>query len=364
MKSSRQKSERLGFATPMMLLVILVLTVSVAAGFSLMTGERRSVSDQKSRTTAFSLAQQGLEIFMAKRDSLGFTTKPPGAHDSVRITLTGGYADVISDRVVTPTNLVGGIYAIRSTGVLTSETMTGTPDAVRTVVQLSKWQPAQIEILGAVTSLKGFFKSGTSGDINGADRCGDSTTRTGTNVDSTYGYQYNGQGVNSAKGNPPIDTIPSDSVHIDWSNIINGSVISPTITIPPGTMPTSTQFLDPNYWPTILIKNGYTGTYNLGTAGRGTLIVQGNLTLGGSDAWEGIILTGGVFTSGGNSNFDGAITSGLNAKIPGQNPGTPSFYANGTKDYYYNSCSISKAMSALGSAVPFPNAWVDNWVKY
>lgn len=360
----RNQEQKPGFAIPMMLIVIVVLTVSVAAGFALMTRERQSVSDQKSRTTAFSLAQQGLEIFMAKRDSLGFTAKPPGAHDSTRITLSGGYADVISDRIVTPTNLVGGVYALRSTGVLTSGTMTGTPDAVRTVLQLSKWVPSQIEILGAVTSLTGFYKAGTAGDINGADACGDSATRTGTNVDSIYGYQFNGQGDRSAHGNPAIDTIPPDSIHIDWANILNGSVIAPTITIPPGSMPTSTQFADVNYWPTILIKNGYNNTYTLGANGRGTLIVQGNLTIGGSDSWQGIILAGGQVISGGNSDFDGAITSGLNSKIPGVTVLNPSFYANGTKSYYYNSCTVSKAMSALGSMVSTSNAWVDNWVKY
>ena len=363
MKTAPQNTDRLGFATPMMLLVIIVLTVSVAAGFSLMTAERRSVSDMKSRTTAFSLAQQGLEIFMAKRDSLGFTAKPPGAYDSARITLTGGYADVISNRIITPTNLVGGIYAIRSTGVLTSGTMTGTPDAVRTVLQLSRWQPAQIEILGAVTSLKGFYKSGTAGDISGIDACGDSATRTGTNVDSTTGYYGSGQVERSANGNPPIDTIPSDSVHIDWAGILGGGVISPTITIPPGSMPAQTAFSDPNYWPTILIKNGYTGTYSLGVQGRGTMIVQGSLTIGASDSWEGIILAGGKVTSGGNSDFNGAITTGLNSKV-GQSVPIPSFEALGTKGYYYNSCTVSKAMSALGAAVSMRNAWVDNWVKW
>ncbi len=355
---------RKGFAIPMILLVIVVLTVGVAAGFTMMTGERRSVADSKAAVTAFSLAQQGLETFMAKRDSLGFTSKPPGLKDSARITFSNGYADVISNRIVTPTSLVGGYYAIRSTGVLTSGTMTGTPDAVRTVVQIAKWQPSQIQILGAVTSLTGFYKAGTAGDINGADACGDSATRTGTNVDSTYGYGYNGQGIQSARGNPAIDTIPPDSIHIDWANILNANVIAPTITIPPGSMPTPTQWADTMYWPTILVKNGYNNTFTLGAQGRGTIIVQGNLTIGASDSWRGIILAGGQLISGGNSDFNGAITSGLNTKIPGVTVLTPSFQANGTKSYYYNSCAVAKAMSAMGATVRLSNAWMDNWTKY
>jgi hypothetical protein len=364
MKQDLQVPAKKGFAIPMILLVIVVLTVSVAAGFTMLTGDRQSVSDSKAAVTAFTIAQQGLEIFMAKRDSLGLTAKPPGLKDSVRIALSDGYADVISNRLITPTNLVGGYYSIRSTGVMTSGTMTGTPDATRTVIQIAKWQPAQIQILGAVTSLTGFYKAGTAGDINGADACGDSTTRTGTNVDSTYGYGYNGQGIQSARGNPPIDTIPPDSIHIDWANILNSSVIAPTITIPPGSMPTAAQWADTLFWPTILVKNGYNNTFTLGANGRGTLIVQGNLTIGASDSWRGIMLVGGQLTSGGNSDFDGAITSGLNKKIPGVSVLTPSFLANGTKSYYYNSCTVAKAMSAMGAAVRLSNAWMDNWAKY
>lgn len=356
--------ERKGFAIPLVLMVIVILTVLIVSGFTLLNGERRSVADQKAQMTAYSIAEQGMETFMSRRDSLGLTARPPGLKDSVRLTFSNGYADVISDRIITPTNLIGGMYAIRSRGVLTSGTMAGTPDAMRTVLQIAKWQPAQIEILGAITSLTGFYKAGTAGDISGTDRCGDSTTRTGTNVDSVYGYQYNGQGIKSASGNPAIDTIPPDSIHIDWVNILNGNVIAPTITIPPGSMPTNTQFQDTLYWPTILIKNGYANNYNLGVVGRGTLIIQGSLTIGGSDGWSGIILAGGSVNSGGNSDFDGAITAGLNLKIPGVAVPSPSFYANGTKSYYYNSCTIQKAMSAMGAQVVLKNAWVDNWVKY
>ena len=54
------KTERRGFALPTAVLVIAVLAIMVASGFSLVSAERRSVADQKSQISAFQIAEQGL----------------------------------------------------------------------------------------------------------------------------------------------------------------------------------------------------------------------------------------------------------------------------------------------------------------
>src|SRR5258708_35044785 len=95
-------AERRGFAIPIALLVIAVLTIMVAGGFSLVSAERRSVADQKSQISAFRIAEQGLEIFLVRRDSImlgmpGYT-KVPRAKDSVRIQMTGGYPHLSPNR--------------------------------------------------------------------------------------------------------------------------------------------------------------------------------------------------------------------------------------------------------------------------
>ena len=63
-------NERRGFAIPIAILVIAVLTIMIAGGFSLVSAERRSVADQKSQISAFRIAEQGLELFLVRRDSL------------------------------------------------------------------------------------------------------------------------------------------------------------------------------------------------------------------------------------------------------------------------------------------------------
>src|SRR3954464_10956377 len=99
-------NERPGFAIPIAILVIAVLTIMIAGGFSIVSAERRSVADQRSQISAFRIAEQGLEIYLVRRDSLlknvaGYT-KVPGAKDSVRIAMTGGYADVSLTRLRPP----------------------------------------------------------------------------------------------------------------------------------------------------------------------------------------------------------------------------------------------------------------------
>src|SRR5438132_14372442 len=123
---------RNGFAIPTAILVILVLTASLAAGFSLVSAEKRSVDDQKAQVTAFELAEQGLELFVARRDSLGFHTKPPGTRDTVHLVFTGGYADVAMDQIRPPVGTLAGLYVIRSRGTQTAGVYAGTPQGVRT----------------------------------------------------------------------------------------------------------------------------------------------------------------------------------------------------------------------------------------
>ncbi len=348
---------REGFAIPAAILVIALLTASVAAGFAMVSVERRAVEDQSSQLSAFALAQQGLETYMIKRDSLGLVTTPPGARDSTRITYSNGYAEVIAVRMVATTNSVGGLYAVRSKGVVTRGSVAGTPQAVRTVAQLAKWRPAALQVKAGWASLSGLNKAGVAGNLTGIDACGDSATVAGVAVNAADGFSGSSAPIT---GSPPVDSIQPSDIDIDWENISSGAAFNATITIPPGSWP---SFTDPNYYPVIHVKNGTSGNFSLPTGGRGTLIVQGGFTINGNIGWDGVILVGGKMTSNGGSTMNGAVLSGLNMLL--SIPVDPAEAdANGTKDYFYNSCSVAKAMATLGSFAPLSNTWVDSWVKY
>ncbi len=359
------KTERRGFAIPIALLVIAALTIMIAGGFSVVSAERRSVADQKSQISAFRIAEQGLEIFLVRRDSLmtaqygaaGYT-HVPGAKDSALVNVPGGYAWVSLTRLRPPKGSQSGVYVARSRGTETAGAYAGTPQGVRTVAQYVLWEPAPMQVLAGWTALSGLQKNGAAGTIGGIDLCHDSAAVAGVVVPVNPGYT----GKTVAVGDPPIDSVAPDSVAIDWNGIVNLGAITPTVTIPGGSWPSAAltaAYADSNstYYPIIRIN----GDYSLPTSGRGMIIITGNLTINGSTGWKGIILVGGDITSNGNNGVEGAVVSGLNVKL-----GTyvPTSAANGTKQYNYNSCEVAKSATTMGALVTLRNTWVDNWVEY
>ncbi len=358
MRRARQRYHgvRRGFAIPAAILTILVLTVAIAAGFSIAMAERRSADDQKAQITAFEMAEQGLEIFLVKRDSLGFVSTPPGTRDSTRIAFTGGYADVVMSRIRLAGKSLPGLYVVMSRGVQTTGVFAGTTNGVRTVAQYALWVPAAMKVSAGWAALGGLKKNGNAGSIAGVDACGDSASVPGVSVPAVPGYMGPSAPVS---GNPPVDTTSPASVPLNWNAIVNGSAITPNITIPPGNWP---SFSDTSYYPVIRVN----GDFTMPSGGRGILIVTGALTINGSASWDGVLLVGGKLTSNGNNGIAGTTMSGLNVKL-GQSVGTSTVdsasIANGTKSFTYNSCSVARAMLSLGALIPIPNTWVDNWAQ-
>jgi hypothetical protein len=352
------KNVRRGFAIPVALLIIAALTVMVAGGFSLVSAERRSVADQKSQIAAFRIAEQGLELFLVRRDSLmaghpGFSHMPGPTPDTAIIPMTGGTATVTLTRLRPVNGSQSGLFVVRSRGVETQGAYAGTPQGVRTVAQYVLWQPASMQVLAGWTALSGLQKNGAAGTIGGIDLCADSNAIAGVVVPVNPGYS----GKVVEVGNPPIDSVAPDSVAIDWNAIVNQNAIAATITIPGGSFPTAAMFADTTYYPIIRVN----GDFTLPTSGQGMIIVTGNLTISGSTTWKGVLLVGGDITSNGINGIQGATVSGLNVKL-----GTyvPVSTANGTKSYNYNSCEVAKSTMSSGALVTMRNTWVDNWVEY
>ena len=349
--------ERRGFALPTAILVIAVMTIMIAGGFSLVSAERRSVSDQKAQITAFKIAEDGLELFLIRRDSLlPGSPKVPGPKDSVRVNFSNGYADVSLTRIRPVIGSMSGLYVARSRGVETVGTYAGTPEGVRTVAQYVLFEPAPMQVLAGWTALSGMDKNGAAGTLGGFDACGDSAAVAGVAVPLNPGYEGK---TDATEGAPGIDsTITADSVAIDWDAIINDHAIEATITIPGGSWPTAAQFADTTFYPIIRVEQA---DFTIPTSGQGMIIATGHVTISGSVGWKGVLLVGGDITSNGNNGVQGATISGLNVKL-----GTyvPSSTANGTKQYLYNSCEVAKANRTAGSLVTLKNTWVDNWVEY
>jgi hypothetical protein len=361
-------SRRRGFALPMAILVIAFLTITIAATVAATSSEVTTNLAQRGESRAYMLAQAGLENFTARRHEAGFCAScgapPATVRESTTVTLPGGYAQVVAQRIRVGSNTVPAVYLLRSRGVDTSRSgITGSSVGTygeRTVAQLVYWNVNQVNVLSGWTSTSGLNKQGSSGTISGVDNCGQKATVAGIAVPNG---DYSSTGNFIPQGNPPIQQLGTQadanaSVKIDWAGIVNGNRIQPDLVINPPAPFTWPSFSDPNYYPVIRVNGDFTLP---STGGRGTLIVTGNLTISGSDLWRGIILVGGVLNSNGNNSVFGATTSGLNTLL-GQTVGPA--VANGNKTYVYDSCQVAKAATGLASYSVFPNAWMDNFVTY
>lgn len=351
---------RKGFALPSAILVIGILSISIAAGFTLVNAERRGVDDQKAQVSAFVLAEQGLQTFFVKRDSLGFLSRPPGLKEGpIRIYLKGGYADVQLDRVRPPTGSLAGLFVVRSRGTQTKGAINGTPAGVRTVAQYAAWEPAAMEVLAGWTAISGIKKNGNSGTFLGVDACKDSAAIAGVAVPMVPGFN---QPLTTDSLEFLAETInqAAREVEIDWAGILAGTALTPNYVVPPDAIP---SFADTTFYPTIFMAGTGTVGSSALNGGRGTLIVQGNLDTGSGATfnWKGVVLVGGDITGNGNNFIQGAIISALNVKL---GIDVPINVVNGTKQYQYNSCEVAKALMALGALVPLGNTWVDNWIEY
>ena len=100
---------------------------------------------------ALVIAQAGLERYMSHYDSLN---TPPLDGDSLRVNVTGGYADVVAHVVRNPPGTTTGLlYIVRSRGRVIKPTHGADPQAVRLVAQFATWQAASMDVIGALTAI-------------------------------------------------------------------------------------------------------------------------------------------------------------------------------------------------------------------
>ena len=371
---------RRGFALPMALLVMVVLTAGITAGYAATSAEIISNNAHRGDTRAYNLAVAGLEQFIARRSEFCPSSNTPAYcisdptastqpdSEYVTIPLTGGYANVVSKRVRKFINdTLPALFFLRSTGVDTSVKLTGATRGVagtRMVGIYATWNTATVNVQGAWFALSGLIKNGTAGEINGNDQCssadgGGKPAVAGALVPN--GGQFSGK-TSPFSGSPPIDTSKSfqtlkDSAKLDWAGIIGGS-ITPDFDVPTVSFPSASWFsTNPDSWPIIRVR---TNNFNLPNAGRGMIIADSNFSISGSNMWDGIVLIGGKLTSNGNNTTAGATFAGLNYLLGG-NPAASAddSDANGQKTYVYNSCNVSKAAKGLQSYRTITNSYID-----
>jgi hypothetical protein len=353
--------------------MLAIMGVAVAITYTRLSSERRTTADGQAQMEAFAVAQSGLSRYLSTLNAGGAkVTWPVSPATSIDVTyndLPGGTATVSIMMIrESTTTLLPAVYAITSRGVNTSARRYGgtAPSAERTVATYALWTPAPLEMYGAFTSLSGINKNGTSGDLSGYDRCGAAPAIPGVAVPGggytgpTSVIQGNPEDTPADVGTGGVGGTAKDSIDIDWAGIVAwpNTTIFPDHRVPSGPWPAN--FSD---WPVVRVDNAGGPTFEIpNAAGKGILIVTGNVALSGAVGWEGLILVGGTLTSNGANQVFGAVVTGLNIKL-GIDPGQ-SAIANGTKTFQYDSCSLKRALGNVGSIQRVRNGWIDTWPSY
>ena len=348
------RNER-GFALPLTILVVTVMTMLIASANVRARADRVIAESSGATVTAFAVAQSGMQRYFAYYDSI--KVRPPDG-DSLRVNVASGFADVRAYKVLSPTDTMETeLYIVRSTGILIEPTRGSDPQAQRTVAQFAQWQSASMLVRGVVTAANDWsIIPWTDVDVRGWDHCSPAApTVPGvrTMAASTLApadFDDISSLIRSGTG-----SAVADSTRIDWAFIVGGQFEADY---------DSYQAWDTSY-PTMLIT-GDTTINNF--IGMGLLIVTGDLTLTGFALnWRGVVLVGGRLTiavgAGVYGYFRGVTVTGLNAQL-GMSPAANLISGGSLIDFNYHRCEVQKALNTFVGFAPIQNAWIDNWAMY
>jgi hypothetical protein len=371
-----------GFALPVTLFVVALVTIMLSAAFVRVRNDYRISDSSGDMVDAAAVAQAGLNKYMGQLtfDGCDNAIRPLNG-DSVRFNVVGGYADVVAHVTHRPADtLAPWMYVIRSTGHLIRPTRGAEPQAERTVAQFAQWQYGAIETLAAYTSASGMDRDpngpcpaepdgDSCGEFRGRDHNYKSECRLpdipairvpkgASKLESLDYFTVEGITVktNSDKGT-------AEDTNIDWLGTITGGIVPDVYGIRPW---------DSSY-PVQFVQGDATIDCAPETWGYGLLIVTGDLLIQGNKGatamgrgcfqWNGVVIVGKeIRFQSDDQRFDGLVISGMMEQI--DSAIGRSEYGGNYIDIDFDSYEVRKALASLAGFAPIGNAWVDNWSSY
>ena len=352
-----------GFALAGVVLALIALSGLAAAGFLRANTDYRVSASHQAATRAFNLADAARSSFLGRgrlrSDTVTYASPDGRAHAWLEPLLA------VDDS--------SSLYRLTTRGQ--HQSAEGL-QAFRRVSSIVLHKVAGFSVNAAFTAPNGLLKNGTSGDVDGHDFAAPGACSVAGTEDvaglavppggfAQSGGNGNGNGGGGGTpagfaGNPAIDDTKSalqllTETGINWQGLLDGSYAQADYIVSSDGYP-DFGTLPSNEWPVILADaSNYSVGHN--SSGRGTLVVQGDLTIGGNFSWDGLLLVGGKIISNGIERVDGAAFTGLNMFL-GQNVGVTDL-GNGNWNYHYDSCNVLNALRALGWPVEEPGTWIE-----
>jgi hypothetical protein len=353
-----------GIALPTTLLVITLVTIMLSALFVRVQTDRRIGESAADAVDALALAQTGLNTYLATLtfDACDRPLRPPDG-DSVRINVTGGYADVVAHVMRRPVDSLNTwTYVVRSTGHLIVPTLGADPQAQRTVAQFAEWQSSMLEPPAAFTAANGVVRGGVGPtiELRGVDQATAGCTEpdvhalrvpAGSDPSPRADFVTTGAVPHVYQDNTKQEV--ALETNINWPAITAGLLVPDTNAI---------VLWDMTYPAMLIVGNATLNVVN--DQGFGTLIVTGDLTIQGNWIyWYGMVLVGGRINFNATQQlFDGFVVSGLNEQL-GVATAAGEIGTNAL-DIDYDSQYVRKALQSIAGFAPVSNGWIDNWATY
>ena len=291
-----------GFVLALVVLLLFGIGVAGAAGYQIVLNEALLSVHAKEPQTALSIARAGLRSYIGKQI---------GVHeDTVTYSIEGGDA-VVTARLVSVIDDFETLYLLRSEGVYTDPTFTGSA-ARRTVNQYAVKREVALNHVAMMTQVTGDLHVEDDSHIDGDEEAGGGCAQASVDINALI----MGSGLETIQpGDDPIDgavvRVGSAAAALDAIGI-NWAVLSdPDFPVDyEDTWPSWTSCALP--WDTVAVTrfNGNVTTPP-SVCGKGVLIVTGDFTGGSGFQWNGILLAGHIVTTSDNYRIDGLVVGGL-----------------------------------------------------
>lgn len=332
--------------------MLLLLSLLAAAGHALSTLELRTSETHRIAVDAFYRADGALQEFLGGAR---------GVPEPTRIVpLAGGHV-ALSSRPLLRLPAGERLFRVVSRATLAPPGGGAVRRAVGTVVVAgpSVRPPGALLLLGTL-QVEGGSSRVDGRDDAGASGCSPSEPVTGLAVLADAPPPLPAE--LAVDGSPPVLLLDDlaearRASGIDWAALLGAHGPEPTATVPGEPWPDAgSGGGDAHAWPVVRIEGD--GRLDATHAGRGAILVTGDLELADGFAWEGLVLVGGDLRLAGPATVRGGTAAGLRA-LTGGEPGR-AVISGGGADLRFHSCHAAAAAAALGlPPAARPGAWFE-----
>lgn len=334
-----------GFALAMVVLLLLAIALTGAAGYQVVSTEAFQSQQATEVSQALAVAQGGLEWFTGSQRG----TVP----DTTTYSMNGGTAVITTRKVATLSN-EEDLYLVKSEGTYTDPRFPAIP-ATRIVSEYAVYHKVPVNVMAPIMTTARRTSVEQDGRVYGNDLAtsGSCTSAVGATIAGVVA-----RGNARERGGGVITGSPQ------WINLANFATVVDSVDT------AWDVYSDPNFpvdyddsWPNFsslpsdsfpVVRVNGNFTAGIARGGRGVLIVTGRLSINQWSfwTWHGIILAGDVANVDRRSyaNIRGILVAGQGSQMRNNwdiDGGT----------FQYHSCYVEKAGISLAHLSPMENSW-------